>query len=291
MHFRLLALGQTFLESKAAVLLVPFSWIWRFVTWIRSLSPVARVSIPVVSIGNLSLGGTGKTPLVILLAKQFAKKRIAILARGYGGDEMQVIRRHLPFARCYEDRSRVRAAEKAIQEGAELILLDDGFQHRRLHRDFDLVIVRPQDFVERVMPSGKLREPISALKRADFVFSSSDFQTIVKRVVDLKGREVSLQNEEVAIFCGIGHPERFKKTVESLGARVVFEHFLMDHEPVDLKSLKGLSAKYLVCTEKDAVKLPLTDLPILVVEIEIIPTANLPLWQNVVAKITERLNN
>lgn len=289
MHFYFLALGEKFLRSRAAVLLWPLSWVWRFVTFLRSLSPVTRVSVPVVSVGNLAVGGTGKTPLVILLAKQFVGKRIAILSRGYGGDEMRVVRRHLPNARCYEDPDRVRGAKKAVDEGAELILLDDGFQYRRLHRDFDVVIVRPQDFFDRVMPSGKLREPISALKRADAVFSN--LQPKVTRVVDLHGRDVSIRGERVGIFCGIGHPERFKKTVESLGAEIVFELFLADHEPVDLNRLKPLSLKYFVCTEKDAVKLPETDLPILVVEIEADLAQDLAVWQNLVAKITERLNN
>jgi tetraacyldisaccharide 4'-kinase len=251
--------------------------------------PATRVCIPVVSVGNLAVGGTGKTPLVILLAKQFENRRLAIIARGYGGDEMKVVRRHLPNALCYEDPNRRRAAKKAVDEGAELIFLDDGFQHRRLYRDFDAVIVRPQDFSERVMPSGKLREPISALKRADAVFSN--LQTKVLRVVDLKGNHVSIQGEEVGIFCGIGHPERFKKTVERLGAKIVFELFLADHEPLDLNRLKSLSLKYFVCTEKDAVKLPCTDLPILVVEIEADPSNDLAAWQNLVAKITEILNH
>ncbi len=289
MYFCLISLGEKFLRSRAAALLLPLSWVWRFVTFLRGLLPVTRVSVPVVSIGNLAVGGTGKTPLVILLAKQFASHRIAILSRGYGGDEMQVIRRHLPNALCYEDAHRVRAAKKAVDEGAELILLDDGFQHRRLHRDFDVVIVRPQDFSDRVMPSGKLREPVSALKRADAVFSK--IQPKVRRVVDLNGREVSIRGCKIGIFCGIGHPERFKKTVESLGAEIVFEYFLADHEPVDLNHLKSLSLKHFVCTEKDAVKIPPTDLPILVVEIEADPSKDLAMWQNLVAKITERLNN
>jgi tetraacyldisaccharide 4'-kinase len=263
--------------------------VWRFFSFIRRFLPVTRVSIPVVSVGNLAVGGTGKTPLVILLAKQFAPRRIAIISRGYGGDEMQVVRRHLPNALCYEDPNRVRAAKKAVDEGAALIFLDDGFQHRRLYRDFDVVIVRPQDFSDRVMPSGKLREPISSLKRADFVFSN--IQPKVTRVVDLKGREVSIRGCKIGIFCGIGHPERFKKTVEALGAEIIFEWFLADHEPVDLNRLKRLSVRHLVCTEKDAVKLPPTDLPIAVVEIEADPSAERAIWQNLVAKITERLNN
>jgi tetraacyldisaccharide 4'-kinase len=228
---------------------------------------------------------------VILVAKQFANRRIAILSRGYGGDEMQVIRRHLPWARCYEDPNRVRAAKKAVDEGAELILLDDGFQHRRLYRDFDLVLVRPQDFFDRVMPSGKLREPISALQRAHAVFSTEDFQVQVQRVVDLKGKEVSIYNQQVAIFCGIGHPERFKKIVEGLGAKVIFELFLADHEPIDLNRLNSLTVSYFVCTEKDAVKLPATDLPILVIEIEVAPPKKGDDWQKMIEKIGKRLNN
>jgi tetraacyldisaccharide 4'-kinase len=117
----------------------------------------------------------------------------------------------------------------------------------------------------------------------------------VKRVVSFSGPEVSLQGCKVGIFCGIGHPERFKKTVESLGAEIVCAHILADHEPADPRTLASLfnsfSIKYLVCTEKDAVKLSPTDLPIVVVEIEADPAEDLDLWQNMVAKIAQKLNN
>jgi len=289
MYFRFIALGERVLESPFAVLLLPISWVWRFCTYLRSLRSVEKVSVPVVSVGNLAVGGTGKTPFVIAIAKQFEGRRVAILSRGYGGDEMKVIRRHLPNAQCYEDPDRVRSAKKAVEEGAELILLDDGFQYRRLHRDFDLVLSRSQDAADWVMPCGKLREPISALQRADAVFSHCKAK--VTRVVTLQGEEVSLQGCKVGIFCGIGHPERFKKTVESLGAEIVGELILADHEPVDLNNLKCLSVRYLVCTEKDAVKLPPTTLPIVIVEIEMDPAEDLALWQNMVAKIGQKLNN
>jgi len=289
MYFRFISLGEQFLKSRWAVYLTPLSWVWRFVTYVKSFRSVERVSACVVSVGNISLGGTGKTPFVIRLANEFKNYKIAIVSRGYGGDEMKVIARHAPHVRCYEDKDRVEAAKRAVVEGAKLILLDDGFQYRRLYRDLDIVLLRPQDLSDRVMPAGRLREPIEALQRADLVFSK--LESKVRRVITLQGAEVSIQGCRVGIFCGIAHPERFKKTVESLGAQIIFEHILADHEPMDLKNLKSFSVKYLVCTEKDAVKLPPTDLPIVVIEIETDPSKELILWQNTVAKIAQKLNN
>ncbi len=284
-------LFEEFIQSKYAVVLLPISWVWGIVSamrhyfYDRGLFNTHRVSIPVISVGNIAVGGRGKTPLVILLGKQFASYHIAILSRGYGdGDEMKVIARHLPNAKLYADPDRVRSANKAFVEKAELIILDDGFQHRRLYRDFDLVLVQPKDLTGRFLPAGELRDSPSRLKKA-----------IV--LPDLKQEAtcpVSLKGERVAIFCGIGSPERFKKTVESLGAKIVLELYLGDHEPIGSARLNQFyteamqhQAKYLICTEKDEVKLPPHSFPIHSVRIETKADG----IENLIEKIKERLDN
>jgi tetraacyldisaccharide 4'-kinase len=278
---------ERFLASRYAVCLLPVSWIWGFVSafrhalYDRGILKIHKVDVPVISVGNIAVGGRGKTPLVILLGKLFSSKRVAILARGYGdGDEMKVIRRHLPYALLYENSNRVDSAKKAIAEGAELLLLDDGFQHRRLHRDFDLVLTHAKDLQGHFLPAGELRDSPRRLGAA-----------IVLPELKIKATcPVSLVGERVGIFCGIAHPERFKKTVTDLGAIIVSEFFLADHEPIGLRRLQQFykpDMKYLICTEKDEVKLPKTSLPIHSVRIE----TQIDGLENLIEKIKERLDN
>jgi tetraacyldisaccharide 4'-kinase len=268
-------------------LLLPISWIWGWVASIRhflydhGLFRIHRVDVPVISVGNIAVGGTGKTPLVIELAKYFRGKRIAILSRGYGGgDETKVMRRQLPDARFYENPNRVEAAMLAAKEGAELILLDDGFQHRRLHRDVDVVIVRSRDRIDSYLPAGRLRDHP---RRAEGALVIDGYETRASCPVDLSG-------VKVGVFCGIAHPERFKKTVVGLGAEIVSTLFLGDHEAIGKDRLmlfylkcKSLGAKYLICTEKDEVKLEPSKVPVYAVRIEPIGLENL------MAKIEQKL--
>ena len=280
---------EQFIQSKWSILLLPVSLIWGIVSAIRhffynvGIFRTYKVNVPVISVGNIAVGGRGKTPLVILLGKIFSSRQVAILSRGYGGgDEIKVILRHLPKVNIYVDADRVRSAKKAVEEGAELIVLDDGFQHRRLHRDFDLVIVTPKDLQGRCLPAGELRDSPRQLKRAIVL---SDLKIRATCPVPIKG-------ERVAIFCGIGNPERFKNTVESLGANVVLSLYLGDHEAIGKKRLEQfyeqsrfLNVKYLICTEKDEVKLPPNDLPIYSVRIE----TKVDGLEKLIATIEERL--
>lgn len=283
-------LFEQFIQSRYAILLLPISWIWGLVSATRhffydhGIFKIHRVGIPVISVGNIAVGGRGKTPLVILLGKRFSSHKVAILSRGYGdGDEMKVIARHLPNAKLYIDANRVRAANKAVADGAGLIILDDGFQHRRLHRDFDLVIASLKDLHGRFLPAGELRDSPERLKSA-----------IVLPPLQVNAScPVSLKGEKVAIFCGIGNPSRFKKTVESLGAQIVSELYLGDHEPIGEKRLAEfyeqamqLQAKYLLCTEKDEVKLPSNPFPIHSVRIETKGDG----LEKLIEKINKRLN-
>jgi tetraacyldisaccharide 4'-kinase len=259
--------------------------------------------VPVVSVGNLTVGGSGKTPLVILLAKTFQARRVAILSRGYGAqpgmlsDEMQVIARHAPKAKLYQGADRVQLAQQAVAEGAELILLDDGFQHVRLQRDFDRVVVQAQDWKDRCLPSGSLREPVSALHRAHSLFS---YEPVPVPSILLQTQVISQESyrgEKVGLFCGLGRPEKFRATVQELGAEIVAEWFLGDHEPASPRKLaqfasfcQSLGAKYLLCTEKDFVKLPsINTLPIHCICIEVVVSEGVKLWQKLIAEIEQKL--
>ncbi len=296
-----LHIGAKFIRSPLATALLPLSWVWNLISGFRhflydiGFLRTYKVSVPVISVGNLAVGGTGKTPLVIKLAKEFSPKSVAILLRGYGKDEEYILKKHLPMAAIYADPDRVASAQLAVEKGAQIIILDDGFQHRRLARDANVVILRHKDAKSRCVPAGDLRDRPSRLKKTDVIVWETDLQSKVRRISTLDGREIpSIQGERIGMFCGIGSPGKFKKTLTDLGASVEAEWILADHEPIGHKRLKSfhdrcnsLSIKYLVCTEKDAVKLPPTVLPIIVLEIE----AEVTEFKKLMAKIEERLYN
>lgn len=134
---------------------------------------VQRISAPVLSVGNLSVGGTGKTPVAAWLAGQLVRRgrQPALLHGGYGEDEPALHRLWLPSVPVYVDRDRVRSARRAVADGADVLILDDGFQHRRLHRDLDLVLVAAEEWSTRrhLLPRGPWRERLESLRRADMV--------------------------------------------------------------------------------------------------------------------------
>jgi tetraacyldisaccharide 4'-kinase len=246
-----------------------------------------RVNTTVVSIGNLTVGGSGKTPLILALAERLSKKyRVAVVSRGYKGtlrvptlicdgagplaapekcgDEPYLIATQLPHLRIAVGRDRVAAAR--LVEDADLILLDDGMQHRRLHRDADLVLVSPRDLTDHLFPRGRLREPISALKRAQLAICT---EGMVKEIPALSAEIVprdppDLEGKRVALYCGIARPERFRNMVKSLGGNITSELFLGDHQPITESQLRSLAkdADLILCTEKDWVKRPQIELPI-----------------------------
>jgi tetraacyldisaccharide 4'-kinase len=256
----------------------------------------------VVSVGNLTLGGTGKTPLVKWLARWACSRAIrpAIVSRGYGAaagapnDEGRELGQALPTVPHVQNPDRVAAARLAIAKfAAEMILLDDGFQHRRLARDLDIVLLdalEPFGF-EHVFPRGLLREPPAGLARADVVvLSRSDLvkpfqragirQRVVLLAPDALWCEVkhapaslinasgqiealdSLRDRRVAAFCGLGNPAGFRRTLESTGCQIVAWREFPDHHaysPADHNAIQSLAtaaaAQMVVCTHKDLVKL------------------------------------
>lgn len=316
----------------------PLSGLW----WIASQSknwlydhsclPIHRAPSYVVSVGNLVAGGTGKTPLIHRIAMECQSKGpVAILSRGYLakksglplGDELTMLSERLPDARLFADKNRVRSAKEAIKDGAKLILLDDGFQYRKLHRDLDLVVVDAANPFGYgcFLPRGLLRDSPERLKQADAVFihgeSSQTMEMLrshtsapligiglkLERVLDLEGREQTfLANQKVGAFCAIGRPNRFFQSVEKTGALTVHHWVLPDHEPVDLaeltafaKKCQQMGASCLLCTEKDAVKLRSLHLrlpiPIYYLEMQIEIISGMDEWRNLIENIRLKMNN
>jgi tetraacyldisaccharide 4'-kinase len=254
----------------------------------RGVLPSRRLERPVVSVGNLSVGGAGKTPFVLLLGELLKARGIAfdVLSRGYGrhtrgvrlvepggssgdfGDEPLLIARKLQ-APVIVGEDRFAAGQFAEQRfRSRLHLLDDGFQHRALARDFDIVLVTAEDAHDRLLPAGRLREPLAALRRADAVVLTGgvspdglplDTQLVwqARRVIAPKG----VSTHPLA-FCGIAHPQQFFVQLRNAGIDVAAEATFRDHHRYtekDIRDLVALAARSeadgFVTTEKDAVNL------------------------------------
>ena len=260
-----------------------------------------RVSVPVISVGNLTVGGTGKTPMVIDLASRLVARGFspAVVARGYAAEEGQpndeelLIRRHAPAVAYVADPDRVAAAREAIDRcHADVIILDDGFQHRRLARDLDMVLIDatcPWGF-GHLLPRGLLREPPSALRRAHAIVVTRSDQvsaaqltrlldqlhhlapdaaplTSHHRVLDIHALDgsaaaIALAQRRIVAFAAIGNPSAFRATLQRMGANIVREKWFRDHHRYTEYDVSWLStlmrradAELLVTTEKDAVKL------------------------------------
>ncbi len=260
-----------------------------------------KLSVPVISVGNVTAGGTGKTPLTALIANMLrdAGHKPAILSRGYkatGGsnDEAGVLTRTAPGIPHLQGKDRVVNGRKAIDgHNATCLVLDDGFQHRRLARDLDVVAIdalNPFGY-GRLLPRGLLREPLKALRRANvFVVTHADqvsektlalitetlskiapgvpVTTAVHAVTELvkpgggkREKPKALAGKNVLAFCGIGNPRSFKATVLALGAKPKLFIGMKDHQhyPIYLlkkieKAAEELDVEAVVTTEKDAVK-------------------------------------
>lgn len=261
-----------------------------------------KVAVPVVSVGNLTLGGTGKTPMVKWIARHLRARdlRVAILSRGYGAaegaknDEALELEQSLPDVPHLQSPDRVSIAQAAIEElESQVLVLDDGFQHRRLVRDLDIVLLdatQPFGF-DHVFPRGTLREPARNLRRAGVVCLSranlattEEREAIRQRAQKLAPDAVwcevahtpatllnssgiqqpleSLRGAKVFAFCGIGNPQAFRRTLEAAGADLVGWRELADHHDYTADDVQALAtaaqdsgAEMAVCTQKDMVKL------------------------------------
>ncbi len=272
----------------------------------RGWKRTERVTVPVVSIGNLTVGGTGKTPCVEYVGRFFREREllVAILSRGYGAehgpnDEALVLEENLPDVLHLQGADRVTLAHTAIEElESEVLVLDDGFQHRRLARDLDIVLIDATNPWGHgyLLPRGLLRESPRNLRRAGVVVltrcdqvSADDVKRIRERVaqlapkaaiVETTHRPVGLVNGEresgldelkgkmVVAFCGLGNPEAFRRTLTDLGANVGDYRTYPDHHSYsrdDVEELRrwagGQPAEAIVLTtQKDLVKLRVSEL-------------------------------
>ncbi len=264
----------------------------------RSVLSSRRLEQPVVSVGNLSVGGSGKTPFVIALGELLKARgiRFDVLSRGYGrktrgvlivepdgkaadfGDEPLLIARRLGVP-VIVGESRYDAGRFAERKFLpQLHILDDGFQHRSLARDFDIVLVTEQDFDDRLLPSGRLREPLSSLQRGDAILLPQEFPAQGFSVHELAIESLARQGKFISriqrqlvisdapaapiVFCGIARPKQFFAQVRAAGIMPASEVEFHDHHAYDKRDVERLlamrtklSAGGFLTTEKDAVNL------------------------------------
>jgi tetraacyldisaccharide 4'-kinase len=251
-----------------------------------------RLNWPVVSIGNLSTGGTGKTPLTIALAKALTARgmHVDVLSRGYGragtgtalvqkegpaqqfGDEPVLIARQAGVP-VYVDAERYQAGLLAesgqTPEGRAVHLLDDGFQHGQLYREVDILLLNESDWQDRLLPAGNLREDLSAVKRADVVAIPAEETELEPTLRDWgwqgpvwklhRRMDVPVVDGPAVAFCGIARPEQFFAGLESAGVKLAGRMAFPDHHrysPADVATLRrAAGAGPLLTTEKDAVRL------------------------------------
>ncbi|MGA1308977.1 MAG: tetraacyldisaccharide 4'-kinase [Gemmatimonadaceae bacterium] len=271
------------------VLLAPAAWLYRGGVAVRNalydrgVLASHPLGLPTVSVGNLTVGGTGKTPMSAWVAQEMLRRgvRPAILLRGYGDDEPTVHRRLTPAAVVIPDADRLRGAAAARQAGAQVLILDDGFQHRRAVRDLDLVLVAAEQGVPaRLLPAGPLREPRQAMARASVIVvtrkSASLAQaTAVAEAWSRYGRRVpvvlvslvldalrpvrsvpdadheppeesrpltALASQRVLAIAGVGDPQAFARQLEGAGAEVDLAPF-PDHAAFTDADLAALSSR------------------------------------------------
>jgi tetraacyldisaccharide 4'-kinase len=264
----------------------------------RGVLPSRRLEQPVVSVGNLAVGGSGKTPFVIALGELLKARgiRFDVLARGYRrktrgvlvvetdgssadfGDEPLLIARRLGVP-VIVGESRYDAGRVAEQKfDPQLHILDDGFQHRSLVRDFDVVMMTERDFDDRLLPSGRLREPLSSLERADAIVLPRDFsgqnfsvhELMIESLARL-GKLIWRMRREIVVpaapaapivFCGIARPRQFFAQVRAAGIRPAAEVKFRDHHAYNRSDIERLLAMRVklgaggfLTTEKDEVNL------------------------------------
>jgi tetraacyldisaccharide 4'-kinase len=264
--------------------------------------PIERVAVPVISVGNITLGGTGKTPMVEWVCRRLRDRglRVAIVSRGYGkrdgaaNDEARELEQRLPDVPHVQNPDRIAGALAAIESiQCQAIVLDDAFQHRRIARDLDIVLLdsrEPFGF-DHVFPRGTLREPLSGLARADSIVLSRADMIVPEKRNQIRQRALglapsalwaecihkpialfaasgvetlldALRKERVAAFCGIGNPAGFRHTLASCGFEVSLFREFADHHAyrqTDIASLVNWANQAevaaVICTHKDLVKI------------------------------------
>jgi tetraacyldisaccharide 4'-kinase len=280
-------------ESSLRLLLLPFTWIYSGVTACRRFLYSSgalrthRMPAPLIVVGNITAGGTGKTPVTMWLAQQLAERgfKPGIISRGYRGsvgpkpvvvtadsdpsivgDEavLMAIRSKCPVV-VHPDR--VAAATVAIEQGVDLIISDDGLQHYRLGRDFEIAVVDGARLYgnRQLLPAGPLREPLSRLDTIDQIVvqrETGESSELMHRRADSPPKNFRLVASAICrlddsdirhAIAGIGNPERFFRLLEAHGIRVI-PHPLGDHADIKPEQLVFKDGRDVVMTEKDAVK-------------------------------------
>jgi tetraacyldisaccharide 4'-kinase len=274
----------------------------------KGLRRVYKVPVPVISVGNLTLGGTGKTPFTIFIADHLvsAGRKPAILMRGYGGDEDRMIRDELPDVPVYASQNRVKSARRASRKGCDSVILDDGFQHRRIARDLNILLIDGVSVFGNgyLFPRGVLREKVKSVSRADmFVITKVDRIDEERRagilrllsdiapgkpVIMSRHRPTSLSDvtgaafspdsisaRNVCLLSGIADPDYLDFLVSGLGADIKVRFDYGDHNSYNQKQINTVvrecarrRVKTVITTKKDYVKI--RDLDISAIEDKIL---------------------
>ena len=289
---------------------VPYATVIAGRNWLfdRHIKRSYAVSVPVISVGNITVGGTGKTPMVSWLAQWLAEQnlRVTLISRGYGSDaekpndEALELEQRLPGVPHLLNPNRIKAARRAVEElESQIIVLDDAFQHRRIARDLDLVLVdatNPFGY-GHLLPRGTLREPVAALRRADMI-AVTRVDLVQEDVLEKLERQLAgyapqvprfrvayqpqhllnasqqelglsdLAGRSVAAFCGVGNPQAFRRTLEGCQCEVVDFRAFPDHYPFGPQGIASLTRwlrhlhgiDTVICTHKDLVKISLDQL-------------------------------
>ncbi len=290
----------------------------------RGIFKSQKLQGPVISVGNLSVGGSGKTPFVLLLGELLEARGVKfdILSRGYGrqsrgvvlvdpkgspqefGDEPLLMARRLGVPVIVGER-RYEAGVFAEQKfGPQFHLLDDGFQHRALARDFDIVVLAAEDAHERLLPAGRSREPLTSLCRANAVVLTNDTSA---ELFPLDGKLVWQVQRGIlpsnvpprpVVFCGIARPQNFVAQLRLAGIEPAAEKFYRDHHAYSERDMRELleirqqsAAGGFVTTEKDAINLGallsmLAPLSVVPVQMELVNAANVV--DTMLSRIAER---
>ncbi len=310
------------METIQRWLLYPFSFIYALIMFLRNLFfdikiiQSKKLSVPVISVGNITAGGTGKTPVVAFIAKMLQNDgyKVGIISRGYrrsskgyvvvsdgsevfvnagrGGDEPVMLAHKVSGAVVAVHEKRYRGGKFLIEDyGVNVIIMDDGFQHRALHRDLDIVLINASktDHLRAHIPAGRLRERLQSLQRADIVIVTKyqddgmvkSIEKLVHRytnapvigseiipedIFDVRqGKIIAIKDiatKKAFLFSGIAHPREFYKTVDDLGVTISGYHWFPDHHSFSerdihyvLQEAKQHNADIILTTEKDAVRL------------------------------------
>jgi len=275
-------------------LLLPFSLCYFLGFWARkNFTKPEKLSIPVICIGNLTAGGAGKTPVALAIGEMLKEKGIKAfyISRGYGGsqkepllvdakihdtklvgDEPLLLAQILP---TIVGKNRAQTANFAAQNGAEIIIMDDGFQNPTIHKDISIIVVdRHLSFGnEKLLPAGPLREPVSAgLARADALIMVNPASFIPTHLPEnlpvfiartkAKNSMLALSSKKIIAFCGIAHPQKFYTMLSESGAEIIAKKSFADHHfytnsDIDfLREMAKNEQAILVTTSKDAARLP-----------------------------------